>query len=251
MKITHYDDGVEFSLKNAPPVWIHGSIIFLVVALTLPIWIKFSSRGIAISCVVSVGIVLSIFVHEVAHAWIAMRLGHRVTSIRLHVAGGETLWETYRYSRKDDYLITLAGPLANLCVGLLGLLIYYAFFPDPISFAPSADRPWYRPPPSSPPFIFPAIFWLSVFNLVLTFINMLPAFPLDGGHILRNFLEAKYGLHRALFWTGLIGTVLAVISKFVFIVSILGGVVVWSPPNFHLNYSAMQAGRHKRPWSVE
>ena len=225
MKITHYDDGVKFSVKNAPPVWIHGSIIFLVVALTLPIWIKFSSRGIAIASVVSVGIVLSIFVHEVAHALTAMRLGHRVTSIRLHVAGCETLWETYRYSRKDDYLITLAGPLANLCVGLLGLLIYYAFFPDPIPFAPSADRPRYRPPPSSPPFIFPAIFWLSVFNLVLTFINMLPAFPLDGGHILRNFLEAKYGLHRALFWAGLIGTILAVISNFVFIVSILGGVI--------------------------
>ncbi len=251
MKITHYDDGVEFSVKNASPVWIHGSIIFLVVALTLPIWFKFTSRGIATACVVSVGIVLSIFLHEVAHAWTAMRLGHRVTSIRLHVAGGETLWETYRYSRKDDYLITLAGPLANLFIGVLGVIAYYAFLPDPVVFSAGTEPLWHRPPPASPPFIFDAVFWLSVFNIVLTFINLLPAFPLDGGHILRIFLEAKYGLHRALFWTGLIGTVLAVISKFVFIVSILGGVIVWSPPNFHMNYSAMQAGRHKRPWSVE
>lgn len=249
MRILHYDGGMELSPKNLPPVWIHGSILFLVMALTLPIWLKFSSRGIATGSVVACGIVLSIFIHEAAHAWTAMKLGHRVTLIRLHVSGGETLWETSRYSRRDDCLITLAGPVANLCVGLLGLLLYYTFFPDPtVQFTPSPDRPWFRPPPTSPPFMFPALFWIAVFNLVLTFINLLPAFPLDGGRLLHNFLEGRYGLHRALFWTGLLGTVLAVISKFVFVICILGGLVVWSPPEFHLNYSAMQAGRQKRPW---
>lgn len=248
MKFSHYDDGGELSLGNAPPVWIHGSIIILVTALTFPIWYKFSSRGFATASVVAIGIVLSIFIHEAAHAWAAIKLGHRVVLIRLHVRGGETLWETDRYSRRDDYLVTFAGPLANLCAGIIGLVLYYVFLPDPVSVG--TDQLWHRPPPTSRPFIFAAIFWLSNFNLVLTVINLLPAYPLDGGHILHNVLETRYGIHRALFWTGLAGTILAVISKLIFVVSIMGGVLIWSPPNFQVNYNAMQAGRQKWPRRV-
>ena len=86
---------------------------------------------------------------------------------------------------------------------------------------------------------------------MLTVVNLFPAYPLDGGRLVHNVLETRFGPHRALFWTGLFGTILAVIAKIVFVIGILGGVVVWSPPEFRVNYSAMKAGRRKRPWSVE
>ncbi|WP_161974334.1 site-2 protease family protein [Rhizobium deserti] len=152
---------------------------------------------------VASGILLSILAHEAAHAWTAAKLGHRATLIRLHGGGGEAIWETDSYTRKDDGLITIAGPLAKLCLGLSCLVLYYLLLPDPTaSFTPVPDRPWYSPPPSSPPAIFRALHWIAILNLVLTFVNLLPGLPLDGGHLFRHFLEVRIGPRRALFGPG-------------------------------------------------
>lgn len=252
MKFGYYDEGVEVSHGTMPPVWIHGGILLLAAFLTFPLWQAFTARGFATASMVAFGIVLSILAHEAAHAWTAVRLGHRATLIRLHAGGGEAIWETDSYSRKDDWLITIAGPLANLCLGLCCLVLYYLILPDPTaSFATGPGNPWYSPPPSSPPAILRALHWIAILNLVWTFVNLLPALPLDGGHLFRHFLEVRVGPHRALFWTGLIGTVLAVLSSLIFLVGILGGMAIWSPPEFGPNIRAMKAGRQKRPQHIE
>ncbi|WP_337267423.1 metalloprotease [Oryzifoliimicrobium ureilyticus] len=248
MKLRIYDEGLELSYRNMPPVWIHVSILFLVVFITVPIWKDFTASDIITALLVAFGIIFSIFAHEVAHAWAAVRLGHRATMIVMSSAGGTAIWETDRYRRRDDCLITMAGPLANLALGLFCLTIYHLFAIDPMA-GPTLgpDGSWYDPEPLLPWFVLRTLDWLSVLNFVWTFVNLLPAYPLDGGHLLSNLLEARFGRRRALFWTGLCGTVLAVLSKVIFCVGVLGGLVILCPPAFRPNISALKASRLKPP----
>ncbi|WP_454855444.1 M50 family metallopeptidase [Rhizobium binxianense] len=252
MKFAYYDEGIEVAIGRLTPVWIHSGILFLLAFITFPLWSSFRTPGMTTSCIVMIGMLLSLLAHEAGHAWIASRLGHHPTLIRLHAGGGEAVWETGRYTRRDDCLITLAGPMANLMIGLCCLLLYYAFLPDPLaSFSPSPDRPWSRPPPSSPSVFFRAVHWLAALNLIWAGINLLPAFPLDGGNLSRQFIEARFGPHRALFWTGLLGMILAIVSKLIFLIGIFAGMVIWAPPEFMPNYLAVKASRQNRPKAVQ
>jgi membrane-associated protease RseP (regulator of RpoE activity) len=88
-----------------------------------------------------------------------------------------------------------------------------------------------------------AIEWLGWMNVVWAVGNLLPAYPLDGGKILHDFLEPRIGYYRTLFWIGLSGIVLAAVAKFVFVFGLLVGVFCWAPLSLRENWSALQAGR--------
>ncbi len=156
---------------------------------------------------VFVGLVfLSVLIHELGHCAMAQQFGIRVLDITLWPFGGVARIEQSPTSSRVELLIALAGPAMNLAivVALLpGLLLIGVLFGID-ELIPSGN-------------VFGAmtvgslIAYVAVTNLFLLFFNLLPAFPMDGGRVLRAALSPTLGRERA---TGLavgIGTALAIL----------------------------------------
>lgn len=111
----------------------------------------------------------SLYTHELAHALVARRFGIPVRSVGLFLLGGLTHMPHDPRTPKAEFWIALAGPLTSLAVGLLGALVYAAAQP----FIPGVAA---------------LGFWLAATNVPLAIFNLVPAFPLDGGRVLRSIL---------------------------------------------------------------
>ena len=129
--------------------------------------------GILFACVV---------LHELGHALVARRSGLKVRSILLLPIGGVTLMEDTGLRNPNparDIRIAAAGPLVNLFVAAAAGVVILAFLPQ--------AELWSRP------FVHPghlprSLFWGNVF---LAAFNLLPAYPMDGGRILRALLAER------------------------------------------------------------
>lgn len=248
MKLAYRNDGIELRIGGLPPIWMHMGIVIIACLVTFPLWIELHAGGLATAGIVIPGIILSVLAHELGHAGTARYLGCKPTLIRLHAGGGEAILESGDITRAEARLITIAGPAANLLIALALLSAYYVAMPDTaVPFVPTPESPWTVPPPMAVPPFCRALQWLGVLNLIWCVVNLLPAFPLDGGHLFHDVIESRYGPHRALFWTGLLGTIFAVIAKIIFIAGILTGFVIWSPPYLKPNLQALQMARQRQP----
>lgn len=128
---------------------------------------------------VAVGLFASVLVHEVAHVFYALRTGGKVRSITLMIVGGVSEVTELPRRHRDEVLMALAGPLTS--VGLGGLLLgIQALLPESRSFSPRF-----------------AVSYLGGLNLFLGLFNLVPAFPMDGGRILRGLLAGRLGMVRA------------------------------------------------------
>jgi Zn-dependent protease len=130
-------------------------------------------------------VLVSILVHEFGHALAGRRFGAS-PSIRLHGFGGVTFLPGARFSRRENLLVSAAGPAAGLALGLMVLGIH-------------------RGLSGAPALVELAVTYGLYVNFVWTFINLLPIQPLDGGQILASLL----GPSRARLSSG-IGFILAV-----------------------------------------
>lgn len=127
--------------------------------------------GISLGVLVFAGILA----HELGHAWLARRRGYRVTGITLFIMGGVSNLEEEPRRAGDEFAISLAGPLVSLALGLgFGALWLSGQVVDGFAFAPLAGL-------------------FAAFNLLLALFNLLPAFPLDGGRMLRAALWGRRG----------------------------------------------------------
>lgn len=114
------------------------------------------------------GMFVSLILHELSHSLVARSYGLKVGGITLFIFGGVAELEEEPHDPKSEFLIAIAGPLMSL---LLAALFYGAsMLSDAQSGASLAG----------------AVFgYLGLINLVLAVFNMVPAFPLDGGRVLR------------------------------------------------------------------
>lgn len=182
---------------------------------------------------------LAITVHEVAHGWMALRLGDR-TALMLgrltlnpikHIdpigtvllpalmllIGGFVFgwakpvpitWENLRHPKRDMALVALAGPLANLLMILLWLLALK------LGLALMGGYPWL-----GPPLVYMGVAGIFI-NAILMVLNLLPLPPLDGGRIVTGLLPGPlawqysriepYGMLiiLALFFTQVLGKIM-------------------------------------------
>ncbi|WP_181161115.1 site-2 protease family protein [Labrys okinawensis] len=260
MRLRHkiYGGGDEIHLPGLPPIWVQAWLILPILALISPFLRKATLSGLIESVFIALGIMLSILAHELGHARMGQRFGLRPTLIRLHAGGGEVEFDEGAPTRREYRLVILAGPAVNLLIFILCLSsceLVKTFLASP-------------PPPDSESFLFirelsaesrqfllsmrpdPAplvvLRWLGWFNLALAFLNLLPAYPLDGGHLFHDYLEARLGRRRAQLWTGLIGLVLAILVKGLMIAALTFGMLIWSPPYLTPNWRAFRQALNKR-----
>jgi Zn-dependent protease len=124
----------------------------------------------------------SVVVHELAHSLTARRRGGQVHEILLFPLGGISKLERLPESPRDEFAIAIVGPLTSLALGVGAGLLCLAFGPSLLPIDLIAG-PWLA-----------RIAWL---NLILGAFNLLPAFPLDGGRVLRALLERRHDLLTA------------------------------------------------------
>ena len=106
-----------------------------------------------------------VLLHELGHGLVAQRFGIRVLDITLWPLGGMARMSTIPESPRIEALIAIAGPAVNFALAALSVPLL--FLPGPVALF--------------------AQFFLAV-NLLMGLFNLVPAFPMDGGRLLRAYL---------------------------------------------------------------
>ncbi len=145
---------------------------------------------------VAVGLFASVFVHELAHTVYALARGGRVRSITLMMVGGVSELTEAPPRPRDEALMALVGPLTSIFLAVL-----------------LGGATWLLQDTRSFNLQF-ACFYLASLNLFLGAFNLLPAFPMDGGRIVRAALTGKLGAVRATRVASLMGRGFAVLLGF-------------------------------------
>ena len=172
--------------------WIIGSQIELTVELIAILFgvpidltlIVANFNPYILGTVVALGLFVGVFIHEMAHSLIAKAKGIKIHSITLLILGGVSQMEETMPDPKVELPMALAGPLTSLAVGVIcGVLVYVfeAVVPDPAVAGVLI-------------FVFG---YLGLLNVLLFGFNLLPAFPMDGGRVLRAWLARRMPLSRA------------------------------------------------------
>ncbi len=125
----------------------------------------------SMGAVCAVGILLSIVFHELAHSVVARRYGLPMKGITLFIFGGMAEMGEEAKDPKTEFLMAIAGPIASVALAA----VFYALH----RLGVNAD---------AGPFWLGITYYLGWINFILAVFNLLPAFPLDGGRMLRAAL---------------------------------------------------------------
>lgn len=157
--------------------------------------------GAAFGALLMMALFVCVALHELGHALAARRLGFPVREIVLLPIGGVAVLGRNPRRPLHELLIAVAGPLVNvaIAIGLVVVLGLDGSFPSFEELVRSADRL------STATFLH----WLLVANISLVVFNLIPAFPMDGGRMLRAGLAMSMGFPRATRVATGIGQVLA------------------------------------------
>ena len=176
-KLLGFEVGIDWS-------WI---IIAILIAWSLstglfPIYYKDLSTQMywIMGIVGAVGLFLSIIIHEFCHSLVARRYGMPMKGITLFIFGGVAQMEEEPPSPKAEFMMAIVGPLSSFALALIFYGIYLsgkqAGLPEPVNGV---------------------VGYLAMINGILAGFNIVPAFPLDGGRVLRSIL---WGVRKNLRW---------------------------------------------------
>lgn len=117
---------------------------------------------------------LAVLIHEFGHSFVAKKLGYKLKSLCLMPYGAQLNLQSNALRCKDEVIIALAGPIANIIAGALCVALWWVF-----------------------PLVYAYTEWFVVACLVTAIFNLLPLVPLDGSRvllaILGNYNKRKIG----------------------------------------------------------
>jgi Zn-dependent protease len=173
----------------------------------------FSRDGLLLTLYILPGLILGLTFHEFCHAAVAVYLGdptprHQkrltlnplahmdpigmIAIVLLHFGWAKPVMinpNNFRKPRRDDMLVSVAGPVSNLVLASLMFIILKLL---PISYMSATNN--------DPMSIFGLIvYYAFFFNIVLFVFNLIPIPPLDGYHVARQFIPYKYYDKLAIF----------------------------------------------------
>ncbi len=178
-------------------VEVHISLLILLGLLVYVFSVTPSPYGFAefsvptrtvLSFVAAISLFVSIMLHELSHSLVARRYGVRVRGIMLFIFGGVAMMEKMPKKPSEEFAVAIAGPAASVGIGAASLII--STIPNPVISS------------------FFTLF--AYFNFILAAFNLIPAFPMDGGRILRSFLAERMSYARATKIAAEVGRALAV-----------------------------------------
>ena len=158
--------------------------------------------GVAITATLFLCVVL----HELAHSLVAMQYGVHVREIELSPIGGVSKMDSMPEKPYQEFVMALSGPLVNLAIAApLGVLVLGLLAAG--SIRSLGHLAYLLGKPSWQGFILN----LFISNVLLALFNLLPAFPMDGGRVLRSVLALSMGQPRATRWAVRVGQTLAIL----------------------------------------
>jgi Zn-dependent protease len=128
----------------------------------------------------ALGLFLSIILHELSHSLVARKYGMPMKGITLFIFGGVAEMTDEPPSAKAEFMMAIIGPISSVIIALISYGIYTI----------AAVAGWSIP-------VIGVFRYLFFINLLLAAFNLLPAFPLDGGRVLRSIL---WGVKQNLRW---------------------------------------------------
>lgn len=162
----------------------------------------------------SIAFVIAIFacvaLHELGHAIAARRYGISTPDITLLPIGGLARLSRMPEKPSEEVVIAIAGPAVNVVIAAVLVVVFGARF-EPVSMA-EIENPTYG-----------FLTRLAVVNIFLVLFNLIPAFPMDGGRVLRALLAMRLGRRKATEVAARIGQALAFAFGFL---GLIGGNVI-------------------------
>ncbi len=159
---------------------------------------------------VAIGVFFSIVFHEFSHSIVARHFGMRIRGITLFIFGGVAEMEQEPPSPKSEFLMAIAGPISSFMLAYLfwAIAVFASNSGWPVPIGGVAET-------------------MALINLVVAVFNMVPAFPLDGGRVLRAALWQRKGdLKSATYISSRIGSGFGVALMLVGVVAVIGGNVI-------------------------
>jgi Zn-dependent protease/CBS domain-containing protein len=151
----------------------------------------------------------SIVVHELCHSLVARRYGIPMKGITLFIFGGIAEMDDEPPSANSEFMMAIAGPLASVVIGF----IFYGI--------EAAGRG------SAPIQLTGVVAYLARINWILAAFNMVPAFPLDGGRVLRSLLwRHNHDVRRATRTASKIGSGFGIALMILGVVNLFFGHIV-------------------------
>ena len=120
----------------------------------------------------------AVLLHELAHSMVALRRGYRISGITLFIFGGATEIEKQPKGAVGEGLMAFVGPATSLVIGF-ALLPFWLLLRDSTDLITNIVATMGS--------------MMSFYNILLAGFNLLPAFPMDGGRVLRSFLAKRMG----------------------------------------------------------
>lgn len=184
-----FDQGVTVMRIRGIPVRLHITLLLFVPYVAFVATTQFSSIAatldvprealllppLAWGVILAFGLFVAILAHELAHSLVALRHGLRVRSITLMMLGGVSQIEDE--DPEHEAWMAFAGPLMSFAIAAASYLAY--------RLVPGQSG------------LGVAFLSFAVINAILGVFNLLPAFPMDGGRVLRGLLSRRIGRDRA------------------------------------------------------
>jgi Zn-dependent protease len=207
-------------------VYIHWTFLLLLGFVLLSNWGHYGLH----SAVYAVSLLVSVFgcvvLHELGHALMARHFGIPTRDITLYPIGGVARLERMSEHPMEELCIALAGPAVNVVIAFLLFAVLVLAGPAPYGALESAAYLQGN-----------FLLMLAWTNLGLALFNLLPAFPMDGGRVLRALLVPVLGRLRATQAAANVGSAFALLL-------VLGG--FWFNPMLLLvGAFIFLAGRHE------
>src|SRR5216684_9122415 len=167
-------------------IYIHVSWIIILVLLTVSLaigWFPqlYPGQSTAtywiVSLIAALLLFVSVLLHELAHSLVARRRGLPVKNITLFIFGGVSNIEQEPKDPGIEFQVAVVGPLTSILIGVVCLLLQ---LPLRGTNSPLEE----------------ILYYLAVTNILLGVFNLIPAFPLDGGRVLRSIIWRISGSMR-------------------------------------------------------
>ena len=183
-------------------VYVHATFFLMIGWVALSHWMQGHSLAATLA---GVGFILAIFgcvvLHEFGHALAVKRYGIKTRDITLLPIGGVARLERMPEEPIQELWVALAGPAVNVVIAVsLYLWLYATASLEPFPNLSLTEGPFIQR--------------LMLLNVFLVLFNMLPAFPMDGGRVLRAFLATRIEYTRATTIAANVGQAMALLFGF-------------------------------------
>ncbi len=138
-----------------------------------------------------------VILHELGHSYFAKRYGVKIENITLFLIGGVSSMEEIPRDPSQEAKMAFAGPMVSFIIGFVLLLLNFVIASAVTSYV---DTPVYM-----------VVRILATINIALGVFNLLPAFPMDGGRILRAWFAKRMSYARATHNAATVGKFFAIL----------------------------------------